>query len=188
MRLIPYLHAAFHRYAEEGIPPFRPLFMDYPDELESRKIDDQILIGDRLLAAPVIGGASSRSIWLPPGEWIDFWTGEHYPGKRTVEFPSDTMKLPLFVKNHSILPLAIPTLHTNDPASFGLEIRVYGDGALPALLLEGDDGDLPYDETRVSLLELAWDAAQKRITSRRTRADHGNLYRVEQVVEVPGTS
>lgn len=69
MRLVPYLHAAFFRYWEEGIPPSRALVLDYPEEKESWKIDDQILLGDRLLAAPLIDDSLLRRFWLPPGIW-----------------------------------------------------------------------------------------------------------------------
>ena len=168
MQFIPYLHAAFARYHREGLPPFRALVMDYPDDPETQTIDDEYLMGDSLLVAPVIIGArggrgnaanreTTRSVYLPEGDWVDFWTGEWFAGKRrlTVNVPLD--RIPLFVKAGTILPLATPTLHTDDPASWQLTVQVYGDGARSARLFEDDGSFTP----ALPEVRLEWDAAKK---------------------------
>ena len=178
MQLVPYLHAAFHRYAIEGIPPFRALVMDYPDSPEAHRIDDQIMLGDRLMAAPVIGTALTRSLWLPPGTWVDFWTGERFEGNRALQLPPVHENLPLFVKDGSILPLATTTLHTDDPGSFQLDVRVYGNGSCPITLLEEISPDVPFVVANVNRLTLSWDGPGKIMTSLRERSDLAPLYRV----------
>ena len=75
MQFVPYLYAAFIRYHLEGIPPVRALVMDYPDDVKTWTIDDQYMLGDDLLIAPVFAGQTQRDVYLPPGEWFDFWTG-----------------------------------------------------------------------------------------------------------------
>jgi len=190
MRLVPYLHAAFHRYAAEGLPPFRSLVMDYPDAPACRECDDQILIGDRLLAAPVIGEGESRSVYLPsgPGRWIDFWTGEAHEGGRTIEAAAPLDRLPLFVKDGGLLPLAAPTLHTDDPEAFRLEVRVYGDGSLPIALPEEADPERPFSAASTGLFELAWNRETDRLESRRSGggAGQGLRYAVETVRRMEG--
>jgi len=178
MRLIPYLHMAFYRYAIEGIPPFRPLVMDYPGEPESWHRDDQVLLGDRLMAAPMIGDLPARSVWLPPGKWIDFWSGERHEGNRVIEISAVPEQLPLFVRDGSILPLALPTLHTEDPDSFRLEVRIYGDGSLPATLLEEAHPEKPFWEGEINLLELRWNAERNDVSSHRKKSDLSPLYSI----------
>ena len=53
MQLIPYLYSAFYTYYKEGVPPFRPLLMDYPKDERLRTISDQYMMGDGLMAAPI---------------------------------------------------------------------------------------------------------------------------------------
>ncbi len=53
MQLIPYLYSAFYTYYKEGVPPFRPLLMDYPKDEHLRTISDQYMMGDGLMAAPL---------------------------------------------------------------------------------------------------------------------------------------
>jgi len=186
MRLIPYLHSAFYRYAKEGMPPFRPLVMDYPDEPESWNRDDQVLVGDRLMAAPMIGDESVRTAWLPPGKWIDFWTGEEQEGNRVIEISSAHDRLPLYVKDGSVLPLALPTLHTDDANSFQLEVRIYGNGSRSATLMEESQPEMPSDDTRMNLLELSWNPESEQVSSRRERRDLPTLYSVVRQTKVIG--
>ena len=178
MQLVPYLHAAFHRYATEGIPPFRALVMDYPDCPDAHRLDDQIMIGDRLMAAPIIGTALTRTLWLPPGMWVDFWTGVRHEGNRHLDLPQVHENLPLFVKDGSVLPLARPSLHTEAAESFELDVRVYGNGALPITLLEEASPDAPFAADHVNLLTLSWDISRLVVAPVRYRADLSRGYTV----------
>jgi alpha-D-xyloside xylohydrolase len=129
MSLVPYLQAAFERYAADGTPPFRALAMDYPDHALAR-IDDQFLVGDRLMVAPLFHGEPTRTITLPPGQWHDFWTGKPITGQ-TIEVQRSERNIPVFIKAGSIIPMGEITASTADPASKRLTIHVYGDGSLP---------------------------------------------------------
>ena len=165
MKLVPYLHAAFDVYRCTGLPPFRALVMDYPDDLAARTIEDQWMMGDRLMVAPLVAGQSGRSVYLPSGDWRCFWSGRKFEGARTVEVKYGLEQFPLFVRDNCVLPLAAPTLHTRDARSREITARVYGDGALGCFLLEDS-----------SHAELTWDAATQNGSV--TRAGDGEFYRV----------
>ena len=85
-KLVPYLKAAFDEYAATGKPPVRALVMDYTDDAETYTIDDEYMFGNDLLVAPIIGTESDeREVYLPAGEWVDYFTGEPVTaGKFTV--------------------------------------------------------------------------------------------------------
>jgi len=155
MKLVPYLHAAFVRYHREGVPPFRALVLDYPEDSRTWSIDDQYLMGESLLAAPVVGDALEREVYLPAGAWYDFWTGRRYDGQQKITAAAPLDRIPLFVKAGALLPLAQPTLHTADPASYKLTAQLYGAGAATARVFE-DDGRSP---AALSAVTLSWDGA-----------------------------
>jgi alpha-D-xyloside xylohydrolase len=168
MQLIPYLYSAFYAYFEKGIPPFRALVCDNPQDSNTWKIDDQILVGDRLMVAPVVAGVKRRNVYLPEGEWIDFWTGQKYSGKVTLDIEVPIEIIPLFVKYGSILPLATPTLNTEDPESLSIEARIYGDGGLPISLYEDDGNTYDYQNGKYNVLTLSWNPlTQKGIEDRK---------------------
>lgn len=76
MKLVPMLKAAFDRYHETGIPPIRALVMDYTKDRETYQIDDEYLFCDTLLVAPMTAEEEERRVYLPEGDWIDYWTGQ----------------------------------------------------------------------------------------------------------------
>ncbi len=66
MRLLPYLYNAFARYHMEGIPPFRPLLMDFPMDAKTQNLSDQYMMGDNLLVAPLLDDTGKRKVYFPP--------------------------------------------------------------------------------------------------------------------------
>jgi alpha-D-xyloside xylohydrolase len=176
MRLVPYIHAAFVRYHREGVPPFRALVMDHPDDPHTWAVDNQFLVGDSLLVAPAFTGEPSRTVYLPEGDWFDYWTGKRHAGKQTIHLEVPLEQIPIFVKSGSLLPLAEPSLHTDDPAAWRLTVHVYGDNPSPATLYE-DDGSASPSLTEV---RLAWDPARK--TGALSRLGSGNYEAKEWIL------
>jgi len=157
MKLVPYLHAAFVRYHREGVPPFRALVMDHPQDPRTWAVDDQFLVGESLLVAPVVGNALEREVYLPEGEWYSYWSGQRYDGKQSIKVAAPLEQIPIFVKSGTLLPLAQPTLHTAHPASYWLTAQVYGAGPVSASVYE-DEGSAP---ASLSEVRLSWDASGK---------------------------
>ena len=189
MELLPYLHAAFVRYHQEGLPPLRAVVMDYPDDRETRSLDDEYLMGDSLLVAPVAVTDAApatdqpvqRTVYLPAGDWQDFWTGQHYPGHQHMTVTVALDRVPVFVKSGAILPLAQPTLSTEEADSWKLTAVVYGEGNQPATLFE-DDGAW---EPQLTKVQLAWDAAAKSGRLTRTGSAPANAYTVTEWKAMP---
>jgi alpha-D-xyloside xylohydrolase len=134
MHLIPYLMAAFKRYATDGTPPFRALVLDFPEDSNLFNVDDQFLVGDRMLVAPFFAGDVSRKVTLPQGKWCDFWTGEPVDGGQVIMVKATLDKLPVYVRSGSVFPLGGAGASTQDPVSRQLTVRVYGDGSIPFLM------------------------------------------------------
>jgi alpha-glucosidase len=104
-RLLPYLYTVLAEAHETGVPWIRPLVLENQDDRNVFDIDDEFMVGSALLCAPVLQeGATSRDVYLPEGEWFNFFTNKKYKGGKrvTVEAPLDTV--PLFVKAGSVLP------------------------------------------------------------------------------------
>ena len=95
VKLLGRLKQAFALYQEKGIAPVRALVSDYSSDTETYTIDDEYLLGDDLLIAPMCCGETSRKVYLPQGKWQDYWTGESVEsGWIEVEMQS----IPVFVK------------------------------------------------------------------------------------------
>ena len=95
VRLIPRLRKAFDKYHSEGVPPVRPLVLDYQDDPEVADKSDEYMFCDDLLVAPIIYWCEERDVYLPAGEWEDYWTGEKVEaGHHTVK----TDKIPVYIR------------------------------------------------------------------------------------------
>lgn len=131
MQLVPYLKAAFLHYQEDGTPPFRALVLDWPSDKRLYAVDDQYMIGDRMMVAPLFAGEPDRKVTFPEGEWHDFWTGERIIGATETSIAASTEHIPVYVKVGSIVPWAEIGLHSGAPETRRITARVYGDGSFP---------------------------------------------------------
>ncbi len=104
-QLFPYLYSTAHEAAQTGMPVIRPLVLAFPNDPCGYQEDLEYMLGPWLLVAPVYDAGDHRRVYLPPGEWIDYWTKQrhHGPSHPMVSAPLDT--LPLFVRAGAIIPM-----------------------------------------------------------------------------------
>ena len=106
-RLRDYIGEAMAQAAHTGLPPMRPLFVDFPGDPAAWEVDDAFLFGSSLLVAPVTEpGARSRVVYLPgDATWIDVATREQYPGGTTVHADAPLERIPVFARANGNSPL-----------------------------------------------------------------------------------
>jgi hypothetical protein len=105
-RLFPYRWSYAKIAHEKGHPITRALVLEYPDDPAGYNEKFEYLFGEWILVAPIISGGSARNVYLPPGEWIDWWDGKRYNGGKTLsDYSAAEEKIPLFVKSGAIIPL-----------------------------------------------------------------------------------
>lgn len=139
MRFVPYLYTAFNEYHTTGKPPIRALVMDYPNDPKVRQIDDQFMFGDSILVAPMFAGDGSRDVYLPKGDWFDFWTHAKITGGKTIQATNSVDQIPLFVKSNTLLPLADSVESIQQDTCFQITVNIVGDEPSDFTLYE-DDG------------------------------------------------
>ncbi|WP_284646293.1 glycoside hydrolase family 31 protein [Paenibacillus silviterrae] len=132
-RLLPYLYSLAYGAVLSGVPMMRPLFYEFPEDTATYGCDYQYMLGDGLLVAPIVEEtevedlSATREIYLPSGEWIDYWTEQRWEGGRTYSYDAAIDKLPLFVKSGTLLPMAPPILNTTDYDGKELFLHYYPD-------------------------------------------------------------
>jgi alpha-D-xyloside xylohydrolase len=106
-RIRPYLHEQMSLASTEGLPPMRPLFVDFPDDEAAWDVDDQMMFGPDVLVAPVLElGSRSRSVYLPAGvSWRSAWTGEAFDGGRRIDVDTPLERIPVFLREGADLPI-----------------------------------------------------------------------------------
>jgi alpha-glucosidase (family GH31 glycosyl hydrolase) len=117
MELNPYLWTLAQEAGADGTPVTRPARFVEPDAACD---DAMFFLGDALLVAPVVEeGATTRRVVLPPGHWVDWWTGEGQGGdgvtERTFAAPLD--RLPLWRAADKFVPMFARSADTLEPAT-----------------------------------------------------------------------
>jgi sulfoquinovosidase len=98
--LAPELERWAQEAARTSKPIVRHLMLEFPDDPKSRSIDDQFLLGETYLVAPVVTEhARSRRVYLPPGTWFHLWTGDRHEGGRTIEVQAPLGTPPVFTRD-----------------------------------------------------------------------------------------
>ena len=117
-RLLPYLYAAAKHAVDTGAPIMRHPVLVHPDVAEARAAEFDYFFGPALYVAPVVRrGARSRSAWLPPGRWVDWWTLEAAVGGRTVTRDAPLDVLPMWLASGGVVALLDPDVETLAPES-----------------------------------------------------------------------
>ena len=98
-QLRPYLWETAKRCVKESKPILRPLVYEWPEDSNVLCCQDEYLLGNDLLVAPLLEeNAHSREVYLPQGTWTDFFSGDIYMGNQTILIDAGD-KLPVFTRN-----------------------------------------------------------------------------------------
>lgn len=158
-RFIPYLYAVVAQAREYGWPIIRPLFTAEPYNPHIREIDDCYLLGDAVLVAPVLQpGKTSRSVYLPAGQWYDYWTNECLSGGDTIETPAPLERLPLFIRAGAVLPFWSERQFIGETQDETLTLRVFP-GDFETILYEDSGEGMGYadGDYRWVYISAGWD-------------------------------
>jgi alpha-glucosidase len=140
-QLLPEIYEVMAEASATGIPAMRPLFLEYPDDAKARAIDDEFLFGADLLVAPVLKeAATDREIYLPKGDWFDYWTGRRFDGGATIRVPVSIESIPIFVRGGAFVFRQPVVQHTGEMTRQPLMVAVYPAGRSDARFYE-DDGE-----------------------------------------------
>ena len=164
-QLMPYTYTLAYEARSAGLPLMRALWLHYPDDVRSRATGDEFLWGRDLLVAPVYRkGAKSRDVYLPPGEWYDWWTSARVTGGTTLTRDVDLATMPIYVRAGAIVPVDPVRQYTSQPVTEPTTLRVYR-GADGRFTMYDDDGiSQDYLRGRGSWTRLTWADRESRLT------------------------
>jgi alpha-glucosidase len=161
-RLIPTIYSLAHEAHDLGLPLMRPLAMEFPDDPSVADVSSEWMLGDHLLAAPVLTPENSRTVYLPADDWYEFDSNKQIDGPATLNVNADLNTIPAYVRAGTILPLAGHILHTADLPGGPLELQIYPGKDARFTLVEDDGQSTDYLTGLVRRTRFAWnDAAGK---------------------------
>ncbi len=141
-QLLPYLYSAFYQTSQDGMPVARTLAIDYThdEKVYAFAYQNQYLFGPSILVTPVESTKEYAKVYLPEGDWYDFYTDKLYEGKSEVVTHCPISKLPLFIKAGSVIPLQKSVQSTSESAGDTLYLHVYAGNSSFFFNYYEDDG------------------------------------------------
>ena len=102
-RMKPYILAQMQKASETGLPPMRPLFVDFHEDSLTWAVEDQFMLGPDILVAPILAkGQTEREVYLPSGtKWVDVWLQMTHEGGQYLNAYAPLAQVPVFVREGS---------------------------------------------------------------------------------------
>ena len=144
--LVPYLYNMAWRNRREGIPLICPMYYEHPNREEAYHCPNQYLFGSELIAAPHVRPADADTrlsravVWLPEGDWFDFFSGERLPGNAWHARYGGLDDIPVYARAGAIVPLATQAGSSGLENPAALEVHLFP-GASGRFELYEDDGE-----------------------------------------------
>jgi alpha-D-xyloside xylohydrolase len=181
MSLLPYLYSTFAKYHFDGTPPFRALVLDYPNDKNVWRIDNEYMMGESILCAPFIDSALSREIYFPEGVWYDFNNNKKYEGGKSYEIKMSLDEIPMFVKASTILPLAQPVNFVTPSTVFEINCKIYGNPKKPIELFEDNSFNFDFEKGKLNWVKISFSG--NKINTSRSGNYSGKLYDINNSFE-----
>lgn len=164
--LVPYLYSVAAEASQTGLPIMRYLPLEVPDDARAWQEDQSYFLGPTFLVAPVVEpGATSRTVYLPAGEWVDYWRGTLYAGGRevTVPAPLDGSGPPVFARAGAIVPLAAD--HDTLIPTTSADIRTWTGDLVVRVMPSGPGGSREASFTLYDGTHLHWTATSLEVAA-----------------------
>ncbi|SHK43687.1 alpha-glucosidase [Maribacter aquivivus] len=152
-QLLPYLYTMFYKYTKENIPMVQSLVFFDQEDNQTHFRTDEFIFGEKILVCPIQEpNAQGRRMYIPRGEWYDFWTNEHVTGGKEKWVAAEIDMLPIFVKAGAIIPKYPVQQYVGEKKIEELVLEVYyKEGIEASEVYEDSDDGYDYKKGRYSL-------------------------------------
>lgn len=187
--LMPYIYSEAWQVTREGKALMSPMAYYYPHDKSVWNIKYQFMFGKSMMICPVTEyKARERQVYLPEGNWYDYWTNELISGGKEITSAADLKSLPVFVKEGSIIPTGPKLQYATQPSEKPLLLKVYpGKDAFYTLYFD-DNRTYNYEKGEYSEILIFYSEADKTITLERGNGDYIDFARAPEdfVIQVVG--
>ncbi len=163
--MLPYIYSMADAQTRSGFSMARPLAFDFPKDRNVFDIKDQYMFGDIMVCPVTDPGVDSRAVYLPAGaDWYDFWTGMKYDGGEKISASAPLNRLPLFVKEGSLIPTTAVARFADASAGQPITIDIYP-GKDTEFTLYDDAGDTyDFEKGALTRIRMNWNDAKGILT------------------------
>ena len=154
--LIPYLYTYAWVAHRRALPIMRPLYLEGVQGPQAYRHPHEYFLGADLLVAPVLDKSGVRAVYLPPGKWLEFFTGKHYAGGKTYTARYRVSDTPVFVRAGAVIPEQEPSAYSDAKPLDPLVLQVFGSGSGRFDLYQDDGVSFDYRKGQYALTPIVY--------------------------------
>ncbi|MEY2691895.1 MAG: hypothetical protein RIT03_285 [Bacteroidota bacterium] len=164
-QLLPYLYSMFWEYINDGVPMLKPLFYYDQEDAQTHYRTDEFLFGNQILVCPILEpNAQGRRMYLPKGNWYNYWTNEWVAGQKELWVNTDYDQIPLFVLEGAIIPKYPVQQYVGELEFDEITLEVYyKNGKEKSVLYEDAQDGYDYNKGRYSLATFNFTGKEKEL-------------------------
>ena len=186
--LMPYIYSLAAQVYFEDATIMRSLLFDFADDETAKKIWDEFLFGKNLLICPVLEPLyyekesrklekeKTRTCYLPEGcDWYDFWSGRKYDGGQWIQAEATLDKIPVFVKEGTVLALSGGIQYADERPENGLEVRVYPGKNAEFTLYEDAGNGYGFEKGEYAVTKFWWKENEKKLIKEKREGSYPGM-------------
>ncbi len=152
-QLLPYLYTMFWQYVNQGIPMLKPLVYFDQEDPQTHYRTDEFIFGNHILVCPILEPNSvGRRMYIPRGNWYNYWTGELAEGRREAWVACDYDQIPIFIREGAVIPKYPVQQYVGEKVIEEISLEVYyKSGKEKSVLYEDAQDGYDYNKGRFSL-------------------------------------
>lgn len=186
-RMMPYIYSLAGMTHFDDYTIMRALVMDFGNDALTHNISDQYMFGPNLMVCPVYEyNSTSRDVYFPANtNWYDYETEEYITGGKTMKVSAPYERIPLYVKEGSILPMGKEIQSTKE-AQVDLTLKVYGGKNGEFTLYEDEGINYNYETGAYSTIRFSYDDTSKTLTIDDLKGEYPGMvkeriFRIERI-------
>ncbi|MFT3702559.1 MAG: glycoside hydrolase family 31 protein [Agriterribacter sp.] len=175
--LMPYIYSVAGNVYHKNYTLMRGLIMDFAADAAVKNIGDQYMFGPSLMVSPVYKyQARERNVYLPAGQgWYDLYTGKYQQGGQTIQASAPYERMPLFVKEGSIIPYGPALQYTGEKPADNITLFVYTGKDASFNLYEDEGINYNYEKGKFCNIPISYNEANKTLTIGKCKGDFAGM-------------
>ncbi len=165
-KLLPYLYTMFWDYVNDGVPMLKPLVYFDQEDIQTHYRTDEFLFGNQILVCPILEpNAQGRRMYLPRGNWYNYWTNEWICGGKELWVSTAYHEIPIFIKEGAIIPNYPIQQYVGEKKFEEISLEVYyKEGKEKSTLYEDAQDGYDYNKGRYSHSTFSFRGKEKEVT------------------------
>lgn len=178
-KLMPYIYSNFYESTQTGQPLMRTLAIDYTHDpkVYNGEFESQFQFGKAFLIMPFESNKNYGKVYFPRGKWYNFFTGELITGNKEEMIGIHYNKLPIYVKESSIIPMQSLVQTTAEKPTDTLTVHIYKGDVNNSFVYYEDDGEsYNYEKGSYFKRTISYDARNKAITFDKVEGNYNSNF------------